>query len=149
MDSMEAKSDGQLEETDPVMAGICISWTAFCVCLGFRSIITTIKANGLFFNLFVVGAIVASFIVALVLVITRTRGADRTFFRFFFNSAIFCLSALLAVFYTVQPSSYIISLKYGLADLEACRVLRICQDSMKTAFSVNRMKNILTHSVLQ
>ncbi|GLJ48622.1 hypothetical protein SUGI_1025760 [Cryptomeria japonica] len=30
MDSMEAKSDGQLEETDPVMAGICISWTAFC-----------------------------------------------------------------------------------------------------------------------
>ncbi|XP_059069439.1 uncharacterized protein LOC131859550 [Cryptomeria japonica] len=115
MDSMQEKSDGQQHPFGTfcyAMTGILIPCTAVLVCLGFLGITTAMNANGLFLNVFGLGAIVASFIVAVLLVITTARGTDRTIFLTFLNSTILSLSGFLAAFYTVQPSSYIISLGF-------------------------------------
>ncbi|XP_057815749.2 uncharacterized protein LOC131029325 [Cryptomeria japonica] len=101
MDSMQAKSDGQQRPFGTfcyAMAGIFIPCTALWVCLGFHAM----NANGLFLSVFGVDAIVASFIVAVLLVITRARGTDRTIFLTFLNSTILFLSGFLAAFYTLQ-----------------------------------------------
>ncbi|XP_057815752.2 uncharacterized protein LOC131029327 [Cryptomeria japonica] len=115
MDSMQAISDGQQRRFGTfwyVMAGVFLPCTAVLVCLGFHGITTAMNANGHFFNVFGVGAIVASFIVAVLLVITRARGTDRTTFLTFLNSTILSLSGFLSAFYTVQPSSYTMSLGF-------------------------------------
>ncbi|GLJ48615.1 hypothetical protein SUGI_1025770 [Cryptomeria japonica] len=115
MDSMQANSDGQQRPFHTfwhAMAGISIPCTAVWVFLGFHGITTAMNANGLFVNVFGVGSIVASFIVAVLLVVTRARGTDRTIFLTFLNSTILSMSGFLAAFYTVQPSSYIISLGF-------------------------------------
>ncbi|GLJ48607.1 hypothetical protein SUGI_1025600 [Cryptomeria japonica] len=90
MDSIkEAKSDGQqsqLVEADPekplekplIKANVFIPYmvvlipnTAIFVCGGFHYLLAAMKAQGLFSNIFVVGAIVVYFTVVLILVIIR------------------------------------------------------------------------------